>query len=198
MLKKMMFIDTETTGVDFTKHGIWQMAGKIRIDGVDVERFNWKMQPFPGQAVSDEALKVNDPTMTIERLREFPTPQEIFKKFTEMCSRYVNKFDRKDKMWFTGYNAQFDSQFVRQWMINNGDKYYGSWFWFPYIDVMQLAGFALAPKRHELENFKLGTVMDYMGFKFENAHDAMADIDATANLFDHFYERGLRPEAIPA
>lgn len=59
---KRCYIDVETTGTNPAKHGIIQLAGKIVIDGVEKNSFDFKMKPFPGQEVEEEALKVTGTT----------------------------------------------------------------------------------------------------------------------------------------
>lgn len=189
-LEKVFFVDLETTGVDSRKHGIWQMAFRIIIKGVEVERFKWTMRPFPGKMVAEDALKVGK--VTLDELRTFDDPTVIYQRLMDVLKKYCNKFDRQDKLWFVGYNAFFDNEFLRRWFEDNGDRYFGSWFYFPYIDVMQLAAFVLAPVRSQLENFKQQTVMEFLGFPLENAHDAGADIDGTMRMFYHFEKNGLR------
>ena len=81
-------------------------------------------------------------------------------------------------------NASFDNQFLRAWFTQCGDNYFGSWFWYPPIDVMALAGIRLMHVRHELKDFKLGTVCEYFGIKPQGElHDAYVDIDLTEKLY---------------
>jgi DNA polymerase-3 subunit epsilon len=188
---KLFFVDLETTGLDHIKHGIWQLAAQIWIDGVEQERFKLEMQPVKGKLVSQEAMtKCN---VDMARLRSLPLPHLAFHELRDRLGKYVSKYDKNDKFFFVGYNAQFDNQFLRQWFEDHGDSYFGSWFWYPYIDVCQLAGFCLMKQRRQMENFKLGTVVNHMGLLFDEneAHDADYDIDATRRLFDHLVEQGL-------
>lgn len=195
MLEKQFFVDVETTGTDHKTNGIWQIAARVVINGECVETFKREMQPFPKQMVHAKALEVGG--ITMEQLRGFEEPTVVYADFVKMMKKYVDKFNKKDKFHFFAYNAQFDSDFMRQWLANNGDKYYGSYFWTPYICVMQLAGFVLAERRAELENFKLETVLNHFGIPLENAHDGMCDIVATEQLFNRFVADGLsmRPAA---
>jgi len=188
---KYFFVDTETTGVDFRTNGIWQMAGQIWVDGREVERFGFTMQPLKGKLVHNEALAKGGVTM--EQLRRFELPHARYHALKKILGRHCDKFDRTDKMWFVGYNAQFDCQFMRQWFEDMGDKYFGSWFWYPFIDIAQLAGFCLMRRRVQMENFRLGTVCRHMGVEFreDDAHDAQYDVDKARQLFDRLVETGL-------
>ena len=35
----------------------------------------------------------------------------------------------------SNFAASFDNQFLRQWFADNGDQYFGSWFWPNTLDV---------------------------------------------------------------
>lgn len=55
-------------------------------------------------------------------------------------------------------------------VLQNGDKYFGSWFWSNSIDVMVLATPYLAAKRTEMENFKQGTVAKALGIQVDDSN----------------------------
>lgn len=185
---KDIYIDVETTGTDHTKHGIHQLSGIIVIDGVERESFNFNIAPFPYQEIVPEAVAVSG--RTVEQVKTYPAPAEIYKKLTTILRTYVDKYNKKDKFNFIGYNSTFDSQFVRQFFSNNQDPYYGSWFWTPDIDIMRVAGLLLRNERPKMADFKLGTVASYLGIDMTGLalHDAMADIRITMAMH-HELER---------
>lgn len=191
MLKKIYF-DCETTGIDPKKHALIQLAGIIVIDGIEQESFNFLMAPFPHQEVEAEALEVNG--VTQEDLLSFPQPKIVFDELIKRMSRYVNRYNTKDKFHFVAYNSPFDSEFVRAFFENCGDKYYGSWFWTPDHCLMRWAAHRLAPVRHELSNFRLETVARRMGIDAESMdlHDAYTDIRLAMQI-----EQLLNVETIP-
>ncbi len=179
---KQLFVDLETTGVDLEKHGVWQIAGHVVIDDEEKERFNLLCQPLKGQLVAADAMTATN--MTIERLRTLPEPRTTFVQLKKILTKYVDKYDKKDKFVLIGYNCYFDSNFLRRWFENLGDVYYGSWFWHPPIDLVNLLMFMLHERREELENFKQSTVATYLGVDFKGeAHDADNDVDVTRRLF---------------
>ena len=182
---KLLFFDLETTGVNPGKNGIHQISGMIEIDGVEQERFDFKVQPNPKAIIEQEALDVAG--VTLEEVQAYPPMGEIYSKLVSMLSKYVNKYDKTDKFFLVGYNnAAFDNQFLRGFFLQNGDNYFGSWFWANSIDVMVLASHHLAPRRHEMVNFKLGTVAKFMGVDVDNEslHDAFYDIYLTREIYN--------------
>jgi len=182
---KVLFFDLETTGTMVNKHGIHQLSGSVVIDGVEKEKFDLKVQPNPKAEIVQEALDVAG--VTKEQILAYPPMGEVYNKFIAILNKYVNRFDKKDKFFLAGYNnASFDNQFLRAWFIQNGDKYFGSYFWSNSIDVMVLATPYLAANRSNMENFKQGTVAKYLGIPVDDTklHDAMYDIEICKAIFD--------------
>lgn len=188
-MAKFCFIDCETTGVDPQKHGLLQVSGIIRCSTASAtampisheERFTIRIQPFATDVIEKEALEANklDP-------KEGLLPAEAHIELLKILSRHVDKYNKKDKFFFVGYNAHFDADFLRAFFTKCKDKYFGSWFWNPPLDVMSLALMRLLTMRPSMENFKLATVAKAMGVEFdlEKAHGAEYDIQKTAEIFD--------------
>ena len=183
---KFVFIDTETTGLDPQRHGIIQFAGMILFEEngfyVNKESFDFRLKTFSVDEVDDKALEVNGTSR--EEIATFRHPQDIYVEFSKILCKYCNKFDKEDKMFFVGYNARFAYDFMRRWFEKCGDNYFGSFFFYPPIDVMNLAIVKLMPIRKSLPNFKLQTVTEHFNIVPEgNLHDAFTDIDITRQLF---------------
>lgn len=181
---KLMFFDLETTGTNPARNGIHQISGQIVIDGKKVEDFDFHVQPNPKAQIEEAALQVAG--VTREQVLSYPAMGEVYAQFVAMLVKYVDKFNKKDKFFLVGYNnASFDNQFLRGFFLQNGDNYFGSWFWANSIDVMVLASHHLASRRHEMENFKLATVAKFMGINVDDEalHDAFYDIYLTREIY---------------
>lgn len=182
---KVVFFDLETTGTLVNKHGIHQLSGEIVIDGETKETFDLRVQPNPNAEIVQEALDVAG--VTKEQILAYPPMGEVYKQFTALLNKYVSKYDKKDKFFLAGYNnASFDNQFLRAWFLQNGDKYFGSYFWSNSIDVMVMATPFLAAYRPMMENFKQGTVAKALGIEVddEKLHDALYDIKICRSIYD--------------
>ena len=70
-MAKLIFIDTETTGLNPEKHSIVQCAGIIVIDGEEKFRFNLPICPRQGTRADPEALKIIGKTP--DELRAYPS-----------------------------------------------------------------------------------------------------------------------------
>lgn len=185
---KICYIDVETGGVDPKKHALLQIGGIIEIDGKEKERFNFKLYPFENDEVSEEALeKTGISIKDLEEGVEYRDPKIVYKEFCKILSKYVDKFNKKDKFFLVGYNSHsFDFQFMVEWFIKCGDPYFMSFFWYPSIDVMILAATMFMEDRSEFVNFKLETVYkEIVGEELDSSrlHDAMYDIEITKELY---------------
>jgi len=183
-MKKLIFFDLETTGLNPEQNGIHQISGCIEIDGEEKECFDFKVAPNPKLDISDEALKVCNKTK--EEVMAYPSMDIIYKQFVSLLEKYVDKYDKTDKFFLVGYNnSSFDNQFLRNWFIQNNDKYFGSWFWPNTLDTYILATQKLLEERSKMIDFKLNTVCSFVGIEIDESklHDAIYDIELTRKLY---------------
>jgi len=184
-MEKLFFYDLETTGTKFWKNGIHQISGSIVIDGQVKEFFNFKVRPNDNATIDEEALKIGN--VTKEQIMAYPPMKEVYFKITTMLSKYVDKFNKKDKFHLAGYNnSSFDNAFFRAFFVQNNDVYFGSWFWSDSIDIMVLASFKLRNVRHELVDFKQSSVAKYLGIEIDEnkLHDAEYDIQICMKILN--------------
>lgn len=185
---KTLFVDAETTGLDETKHAIWSLSGMIEIDGVEKDSFDLLVRPDPGDVVAKEVLEMNGWTM--EQFREKMAGPDVisqaqaYQTLMRKYTKYVDKYDKQDKMHFAAFNATFDDRFKRRLWERNGDQYYGSLFWWPPVDVAILAGYHLRNVRHTLVNFKQETVAKHLGIEVPgDAHDSLHDVRVMREIY---------------
>lgn len=181
-MKKVLWFDTETTGVNCKEHGIIQIAGMIEIDNKIVDTFDIKCQPMPHCTIDKEDLKVTG--TTIQELHKRQSSKAGYLEFKNICEKHVNKFDKKDKLSLGAHNLKFDFNFLIKWSKGCNDKYLGSLIsykdHFCTLNTVQALKFAgVFP---ETENNKLETLCKTLGIELKNAHDAFFDIDATIKL----------------
>ena len=174
---KILFYDLETTGTYVAKNGIHQISGIIEID--------FHVRPKAGTEYDDKAMEIGG--VTEDQIKRYPEMNLVYGQMIQMLSKYVDRYDKKDKFYLAGYNnASFDNNFIRQFFLDNGDRYFGSWFWSNSIDVMVLATDYLLESRSEMDNFKLSTVAKYLNVevKDESLHNAFYDIYLTKSVYD--------------
>ena len=178
---KILWFDTETTGLDSKNNDILTIAGIIEIDGIVKEEFYVETQPFNYSNISEAALKVNG--LTLEQIKTFISPQQAHAKLIEIFSKYIDRYNRADKFTPAGHNVRFDCDFLNSFFKKNSDKYFGSWFDYHIIDTVQLLQLMKFKGSLDIENCKLVTAAKKFGISLENAHNAMDDIKATRELF---------------
>jgi len=182
---KLFFFDLETTGLDNQKHAIHQISGKIIIDGVEKTKFNFKVKPFEGSLIDATALKIGG--VTEEQIMQYPSCHQNYVSLVTLIQKYVNRFDTGDKFHLVGYNnSSFDNQFLRSFFKVNKDDYFGSYFWSDSIDVMVLASNFLKHERHNIRDFKLKTIAQWLKIDVDakRLHDAEYDIELTEKIFN--------------
>ncbi|PCI36900.1 MAG: hypothetical protein COB53_08120 [Elusimicrobia bacterium] len=186
---KLFFADTETTGLDPIKNEMFQLAFLIEIEGKVAEEVNITFRPERWDTVSPEALEITGKTK--EELRSYPPKQEGYKKLMTILGKYVDRYDKTDKMVWIGQNPDFDVRFLRTFFREMGDKFFGSW-WDPRpADLISLAVASKTRGVFDPPNFKLGTLAAEFGIEFD-AHDAMADVHATRKVW-HLLAANIKP-----
>jgi DNA polymerase-3 subunit epsilon len=195
--QKIIFIDVETTGTNPERHGLTQISGCVQIGDEVRESFDYFVRPFPKDEIESAALEVtgidrrqflmpDHPDHLAVPGQDFEDPGAIYDRMVTMLGKYISKFDKNDKFQFVGYNAHsFDMPFMRRFWEKNNDRFFGSWFWYPCLDVMLVWAQILQPVRGELTNFKLATVARHCGIKVDDSrlHDSSYDIELTRELW---------------
>lgn len=199
---KLCFVDCETTGLDSNANGLIQLSGEIgywndenyHYDQRDV--FDYFIRPFPGDVIEPAPLKVNK--LTVEEIQGFTPPLTVYEEFKDILENHINRYSKTDKFFFIGYNAGFDWRFCWDWFKKCGNTYFGAYFHYPYLDIMEMAAIDLISVRHSLKNFKLGTIAEYYGImepgEADKLHDSAFDIATTKKIFFHLLkkQRGIK------
>lgn len=194
MPTKRIFLDVETTGLWETKHAIHQLAGLIEIDGKVVDTFDLRMRPWEG-AVIDVDRKTQIPVplkvsgITNETIMAYPDPAVQCSKLLSICEKYIDMADDKDRFFLVAHNAEFDTKFMRMFMMKFGKgspfSRFGKVFRTSSICTRTLAAVALEEKYADMENFQLATIAKEFGLDMSGIalHDAMGDIKLTRDVF---------------
>lgn len=183
---KTIFIDVETTGTDDKRHGIIQLSAIVEVNGQEMDRIDLLIRPHAGDDIDDKALEVNKRTRA--EILEFDTSLSQYLKFVSLLDNYIDKYNKQDKFHFIGYNSRFDDGFLRAWFAKAQNNFYGSYFFWPSIDVANMAAVHFMEDRKEFKDFKLMTVAQIAGIEIDEskAHDAMYDVEITRELYRKF------------
>lgn len=185
---KIIFIDTETGGVNAEKSALIQLSGIIEVDGTEKEKFNFYIKPFKNSEVNEKALEVQGRTLEELETEKYIDESIIYKKFLEILDKYIDKYDKNDKFIVAGYNVKFDIDILKAFFERNNNKFLFSYFNSSMLDplysvrLLQVAG--MLPV---LENNKLETWCKYFNIELK-AHDSLQDITATKKLIEKLVE----------
>lgn len=181
-MNKIIFIDTETGGVNPEKAALIQLSGIIRIDKKDVEKFNFFIKPFENSEVNEKALEVQGRTLEELKTDKYVEEKEVYKQFINLLDKYIDKYDKSDKFIVAGYNVRFDVDILKAFFQRHGNN-----FLFSYLDSSMLDPLysirllQIAEILPVLENNKLETWCKHFGIELK-AHDSLEDIEATKKL----------------
>lgn len=179
---KLLWLDTETTGLNVERCDIVQIAGIVIIDGEEKERFNFHCQPMNYETIEQEAMEKTG--MTVEKLKTFPTSQETYKQFKALLTKYIDPYNKNDKFYIAGHCVKFDLEFIKSFFEKMGDKYCMSFFRHNVVDLMSFCTILLTAGLINPPNLTLGGIATYLGFPDDpNLHDASVDIDLTRKCF---------------
>jgi len=176
-LEKILWLDSETTGIDPVQNDIIQIAGIIEIDGEIKDEFEFKCRPWNPANINPSALEMNK--FSKDEILTWAPPSEVKKKLFDIFGKYIDKFNREDKFLVGGHCVSFDIQFLDQFIKKSGDRYgAGSWLsWQPFDTIF----IAVLLKRLGIispVNFKLETLCQVFGVP-PGGHDALKDIRVT-------------------
>lgn len=183
---KVLYFDTETTGLDPVKNDIIQLAGMVEIDGKIKEEFNFFCQPFSYENIAQEALNVH--SISIDTIKGFPKPETLRIRLIQLMGKYIDKYNREDKFYAAGMNAGFDLGFLSKNFQKSNDKFCFSWFWGHALDLYELAVILKYKGILNIENLKLETLAKHFKVKLK-AHNAMSDIRATREIMRIIMDR---------
>ena len=175
MKTNKLWIDTETTGLSPSKHGVIQLAMVFEVGGEIVDKYNFKLNPFGRCEYDEKALEING--ITREQISIYPLEKIVFKDIMGalILNKHYGKFD------IAGYNTSFDIKFFRSLFARNGNPNdfteFCSWYDTDVFALVKILKNIVGTK-----NLKLETVCKVYGIKL-NAHDAMSDILATRKLY---------------
>jgi len=180
-MDKILWVDTETTGLSEWKNAVIQISGYVTINGNDEETFDFMVRPFPQDEVHHKALEVNKRTR--KEIETFPEPNTVYNHLVCMLDRYIDKFNPDDKFTLAGYNVGFDKKFLASFFKKNGNNFFHSYVDYHILDVMSAVQIYKASKKPNLPNYKLITIAKHFGFDV-NFHNALDDIRVTRMVYE--------------
>lgn len=186
MNDRLTFFDIETSGLDESRHEICQFAA-IAVDA------NWReLESIELKVTIDEtkadrgALEINgyDPALWALEAR---SPAVARGRIADFLRRHatMDKVSKAGKPYtvarLCGHNAStFDGRFLAAWFKRAGEFLPGACF--ECLDTLALARWVTYCHPCPPADHKLGTLCAWLGIEHVEAHDALGDVRATAEL----------------
>ena len=187
---KVLFIDTETTGLDPKKNDIIVLSYMIEDGGMVVDEGELKIRPYNPSNIEQGALDVNG--ITREELEYFDEPIYAKNKFVKAIKNHVDINDKDSKLMFCGFNVMFDVDFLKEFFWKCNDKNFFNYFKpRTLIDPMYMLRYLNYIGKTNLKSCALDEVCKYFNIEHK-AHDATSDINATRTLLKIIRKRFIK------
>src|SRR4030066_1686449 len=118
MSHKILYFDTETTGLNPITCGLIQFSCIIEVDGKPLSKGNMHIAPFDTDLVEPSALAING--YSLETIKSFEPPLAAHHRLLKSLDKYVDEFNPADKFFIAGYNVNFDLDFLANWFKKCG------------------------------------------------------------------------------
>ena len=209
-MKKILWIDVETTGLNPDNHAMIELSMLMDIGGELVDKISLNIQPFPDSTVDfeyngtqgslcwDDCLsdefseafnlgwrwigKLPITNIVVGDIRDYLLPKTALNQITDFLDQHINRFDIIDKAYVGGYNVDFDIRFFSKFFERLGNKFLGSYINWRLLDPRYMLHVKDFKESLLIPNFKLATITKYFNLEHE-AHDSLSDITVTRELF---------------
>lgn len=177
--ERLLFIDTETGGIDPTKHTllsiglvVWDSTKGI----LDSKEILIKSDEY---IITKEAQRINRFERDPHELTALP-PKKAIERIIDFNS---NWFDLNMLVPLAGHNTQFDVSFIKTFLKEN-NRSYNEIFSHRIIDTYTLLRSLYYAGKITDDISSSAQAFKYFNIKVENRHSAQGDAIATAELFE--------------
>lgn len=178
-MKKLLIIDTETTGLDPTKNSLWQIGAYYRNKKGQVYTLNLKCNPLDWENITDEALTVCHTSKLL--LSKLPPARDLYNTFRNFL---IQETSDGEKLTWVGYNCRFDQAFVQAFFLHF-DINDSIWNFFDrhYVDMLDYMRMLRSLEIVNTPSLKLETAYKMFGLGIDTVHDGCEDAKVTYMLY---------------
>ena len=175
---RLLFIDTETGGLDPDKHSLLSVAMVVWenmevIDSQELLINDGKL------IVTDEALAIN--RIDIEKHKKSAiSPSQAIEKILQFIGRH---FPRERRITIAGHNVQFDLAFLKI-LFSQDKKDISKFFSHRIIDTSSILHYLYLAGHIKQKAISSEEAFELFEIKVEGRHTALGDAVATAELFN--------------
>jgi DNA polymerase III epsilon subunit-like protein len=177
MPDRLLFIDTETGGLDPNKHSLLSLAMVIWEDMEIIDSQEILINDGILSATK-EALSINKIDIEKHKQSAISSSQAIEKIFL-----FISKhFPRQRKITLAGHNVHFDADFLRSFFSANNQNF-SKFFSHRIIDTSSILYYLYLAGHIKHRAISSDEAFDLFDIKVEGRHTAIGDAIATAKLF---------------
>jgi DNA polymerase III subunit epsilon len=183
MPDRLLFIDTETGGLDPRKHSLLSLAMVIWEDNEIIDSQEILINDGI-LSVTKEALSINKIDIEKHKQSAISSSQAI-----EKMLLFIGKhFPGKGKITLAGHNVHFDADFLRAFFsANNRD--FSKYFSHRIIDTSSILYYLYLAGKIKQKAISSDEAFALFDIKVEGRHTALGDAIATAKLFTKLLSR---------
>ena len=177
MEDRLLFIDTETGGLNPNKHSLLSLAMVVWEDMEIID--SQELLINDGKlSVTEEALSINKINIGKHKKSAIFSSQAI-----EMIILFINKhFSNKRKITLAGHNVHFDVNFLKFFFSQNNENF-SKFFSHRIIDTSSILYYLYLAGHLKQRAISSDDAFDLFEIKVEGRHTALGDAVATAKLF---------------
>lgn len=178
MKKKILFIDTETGGLDPTKASLLSIGLVAWVDGeiVSKKEILIKHDIFN---ITPEAIRTNKIDL-IAFIENAISPANAIEELMNFLNH--NFPDYLGKIVLGGHNTNFDINFLKKFLCDYGMNF-NDFFTHRFIDTASILKFLYYADKLKEDVSSSDAAFKYFNIEVANRHSALGDSIATARLF---------------
>ena len=185
---KILFIDTETGGIDPSRDSLLSMALLVWSEG----EMGASIEILINDGVlhvTEEALRINGIDLGVH-VKEALSPEGAMEVFSAFVGKY---FGEEEKIVLGGHNISFDVNFLNVFLTKYGPQWKGR-ISHRHVDTSSILFYLYLTGKIKRKIVSSQDAFDYFGIIVDGRHTALGDVKATAQLFSRLvgilYEEG--------
>jgi len=177
MVDRLLFIDTETGGLNPNQHSLLSLAMVIW-DDMEIIDSQELLINDGKHSVTEEALSINK--IDIEKhMQSAVSSSQVIEQIVAFISRH---FPLQRKITIAGHNVQFDVNFLKVLFSENNEDF-SKFFSHRIIDTSSILYYLYLAGHLKQRAISSDEAFDLFEIKVERRHTALGDAIATAKLF---------------
>ena len=177
MRDRLLFIDTETGGLDPDRHSLLSLAMVVWEDREIIDSQEILINDGI-LSVTEEALSVNRIDIDQHKLTAIP-PSLAIEEILQFTGKH---FHGEEKITLAGHNVHFDISFLRSFFSGN-NRDFSLYFSHRIIDTSSILHYLFLAGHIKQKAISSDDAFDLLGIEVSGRHTAIGDAIATALLF---------------